>query len=130
MVSRYLKRTRRNRLPQTLQDETLTQLRQQTDALLKQLTEQFTRDLRAIQRQASQGFSDTQGSDGGGLSLGSSFSSFFNAGANYLFSRPRIKTGRATETSRSVDANTQFRLSQSQALAEASARLGVGDKNR
>ncbi|MFM9890046.1 MAG: hypothetical protein ACKVOE_05290 [Rickettsiales bacterium] len=131
MVRRYFTSTRRNKLPQTLQDETLNTLRQQTDALLKQLTQQFARDLQAIQRQASRDYTSGGSGDGGsGGGLSGSFSGLFSAGAGYLFNRPKVTTGRGVESARSVDANRQFRLSQAQALAEASQMLTGGDKNR
>lgn len=132
MVRRYFTSTRRNKLPQTLQDEALNSLRQQTDTLLRQLTQQFVRDLQAIQQQAARDFaSGSGGGDGGGSGgLAGSFSSLFSAGASYLFGRPKVTTGRGVESARSIDANRQFRLSQAQALAEASQVLSSGDKNR
>jgi hypothetical protein len=55
-------------------------------------------------------------------------SQLLSTGVRYLISRPR--TSRNTrETLRSIDNNTQFRVSNAQAAAEAQLALSKGDKN-
>lgn len=137
MPRRYFRSTRRNRLPETLETEAINSLRQQTDALLRQFTQQFIRDLQAIQQQAARDFASgggggNGGGNGGGESggLGASFSSLFSAGAGFLFGRPRVTTQRGVESARSIDANRSFRISEAQAFSEASQMFTRSDKNR
>lgn len=127
-------RTRKNVIATSaLRDQFIRQLASEADALLKQALEQFNQTIQTQAAQAVRGIvaGDTApgiGTDGSQPGTIGSIGQLLATGARYLVSRPR--TARDTvETSRSIDANTSFRLSQSQASIEASAALDRGGKN-
>lgn len=137
-MRRYIRsfRTRQNvGQHNALRDQFLRELTRESEALLKQLSDQFTQTL---QTQVTQALTasivpgdNTVPLPGAGQpepgSIGS-FGQLISTGVRYLVSRPRTST-QVKETSRSVDASSQFRLSQSQTLAEMQARLSTGEKN-
>jgi len=103
----------------------LTQLQNEGDRLVQQLHDQFARELA---KQMAQVSSAGNGSGGGGDSSAvSNYTALFSSAMRYLL-RPQAKTN-MQETSRSREALQQFRLSQSQAAAEAQATLTRGQKN-
>jgi hypothetical protein len=127
-------RTRKN-IPETsaLRDQFIRQLTAESEALLKQLSEQFNQTLQTQITQLTQtivagdGPAATPASSNNVGTIGS-VGQLLATGARYLVSRPR--TSRDTqESSRSIDANSSFKLSQSQAASEMRAALGQGDKN-
>lgn len=135
-MRRYIRssRTRKNVIETSaLRDQFIKQLTAEATALLSQFSEQFSQTLQTQLNAAAQnlvGQSAASGGDGDKPELNSieSIGGLLSTGIRYLIAKP--KTSRNTvETSRSVDANASFRLSQSQASIEASAALARGDKN-
>ncbi len=136
-MRRYIRsfRTRKNVIRQSaLRDQFLQQLSREAEALLKQLNEQFSQQL---QSQMSSALRNIVAGDqqvalpGAGQPEAGSIASvgqLLSTGVRYLVSRPRTSTT-SRETSRSVDAATNFRLSQAQTLAEMQAKMGMGEKN-
>ena len=129
-------RTRKNiHHPSALSDQFLRELMRESEALMKQLSEQFDKTLQAQLAQAVQGFgagdaSAPASAEGGRTALDTigGIGQLLSTGARYLISRP--STSRNTvESSRSVDAAAGFRLSQSQVAADMQAALGKGEKN-
>jgi hypothetical protein len=137
MPRRYIRsyRTRKNVYrTDALRDQFLRQLTREADALMKQFNEQFAQTLQTQMSQALQGIvaGDSQVSlpTNGQPEPGTigSIGQLLATGARYLISRPR--TSRSTqETSRSYDAESAFRLSRAQALAEAQTHMQQGEKN-
>lgn len=124
-------RTSKNVIPTSeLRDQFIKQLSAEATALLSQFTEQFSQTLQAQLNAAALNLvgQSATGSNKPELGTIESVGDLLSTGVRYLIKRP--KTSRDTvETSRSVDANATFRLSQSQASIEASTALGRGDKN-
>jgi hypothetical protein len=130
------RRSRRN-ITQTsaLRDQFLRDLTREADALMKQLSEQFNQTLQTQVAQAFQGIipgdvaspAPTAGANDTGT-IGS-ISQLLATGARYLISRPRTSRDTA-ETARSYAADSAFRVSQAQAMAEAQALMSHGDKTR
>lgn len=126
-------RTRRNIIEASeIRDQFIRQLTKEAEALTKQLSEQFSE---ALQTQLAQGLQNISARDGAAPAAGvnepgsiAGIGQLLATGARYLVNRP--KTSRSTlESSRSIDANTKFKLSQSQAAGEMQSLLGHGDKN-
>jgi hypothetical protein len=137
MPRRYIRsyRTRKNVYrTDALRDQFLRELTREADALMKQFNEQFAQTLQTQMNQALQGIvaGDSQApqSTNGQPEVDTlgSVGQLLSTGARYLISRPR--TSRSTqETSRSYDAESSFRLSRAQALAEAQTHMQHGEKN-
>lgn len=128
-------RTRKNVIETSaLRDQFLRQLTTEAEGLLKQLTDQFQQNLQAQATQLLQGIvPTTDGPSVPNMSTGepgsiASIGQILATGARYLVSRPRTSRD-MVESSRSVDAESSFRLSQSQAAAEMQAQLLRGEKN-
>lgn len=137
-MRRYIRsyRTRKNIIRQSaLRDQFMQQLSREAEALLKQLNEQFTQQLqtqvtlalRSIVAGDQQVATPTgTGQPEAGTIAG--VGQLLSTGIRYLVSRPR--TSRTSqETSRSIDAASQFRLSKAQELAEMQAKMATGEKN-
>lgn len=109
----------------------LKQLQDEGDRLLKQLQQQFASTIAREMAQNHGSGSTDAGSDSGsgsGSTGGSSnYSGLVSAATRFLF-RSKPKTT-IQESTRSRASQQQFRLSQSQAAAEASAALSKAEKN-
>ena len=107
-----------------IRDQFLKELTSDANTLLQQLSQQFSQDLQNQSAQLLQGlFGDEDSSGIPGLSR------LFSTGSRYLLAnQPKVSTT-THESARSQDTTSQFRLSQSQAMAEASQAIGKGDKN-
>jgi hypothetical protein len=135
-MRRYLpsRRSRKNILDTSqLRDEFIRQLSKEAEALVLQFSTQFSQTLQTQVAQAYQGIvagdapsiGTGQANEAGTIG---SVGQLLSTGVRYLISRPR--TSRNTrETLRSIDNNTQFRVSNAQAAAEAQLALSKGDKN-
>jgi hypothetical protein len=130
-------RTRKNVVETSaLRDQFIRQLTSEAEALVKQWSDQFNQTLQTTVTQAFQGIvastqnassAPTTTSAGEFNSVGS-VGNLLATGVRYLVSRPR--TSRDTqESSRSIDANNSFKLSQAQSAAQMQETLNKGDKN-
>lgn len=135
-MRRYLpsRRTRKNTIDTSeLRSEFIRQLTKESEALLLQLSAEFSQTLQTQLSQAYLSIAEddrTGGRDNAQGSTGSidSVGKLLSTGVRYLVSRPRTRRN-ANETTRSIDTNDQFRVSAAQAAAEAQQALGKGDKN-
>lgn len=126
-------RTRKNiRHTRALRDQFLRELTREAEALMKQLNEQFAQSLNAQLSQLSQSI---VAGDNAAPKLNAnepgtigSIGQLLATGARYLVNRPRTSRNTA-ESSRSIDAASGFRLSQSQTAQQMQAALGKGEKN-
>jgi hypothetical protein len=127
-------RTRKNVINTSqLRDDFIRQLARESEALLQQLSAQFSQDLQAQVTQTFQGIIAQNGPVNGVTpnpeagSIGG-VGQLLSTGVRLLLSRP--KTSRSTrESARSIAAGAQLRLSAGQAAAEAQISLSRGDKN-
>ena len=111
-------------------NEVIQQMQNAADRLLKQFQDDLAK---AVMNQTQQATADISSSEidaidnsGDGVGL-ASFTTLIGAAAKYIFAaKPKTST---QETSHSAAAQQQFRLSQSQAAALASAQLAKGQKN-
>lgn len=133
MIRSY--RTRTNvRRTSALREQFMRELKREADALLKQLNDQFTQSLQTQLSQFSQSIigngRDTPTIDNNPREPGSiaNIGQLLSTGVRYLVSRPRTSRD-TTESSRSIDANATFRLSQSQAAHEIQTLLSKAEKN-
>ena len=135
-MRRYLpsRRTRKNVInPSQLRDDFIRQLTKESEALLAQLSSQFSQSLQAQVTQAYQGIiaadstnpGTSQSPEAGTIG---SVGQLLSTGVRFLVSRPRTSRN-SQETVRSIDNNQQFRVGNAQAAAEAQLMLGKGDKN-
>lgn len=135
-MRRYLpsRRTRKNIIDTSaLRDEFIRQLTRESEALLLQLSAQFSETLQTQVTQAYQGIvaGDASNIGAGPASEAGTIGSvgqLLSTGVRYLVSRPRTSRNQR-ETIRSIDSTEQFRVSNAQAAAEAQRMLGKGDKN-
>lgn len=118
-----------------LRDQFIRQLTREGEAVLKQLSEQFTQSLSTQLSQITQAIvpGDTPNAPSANSNTpeaGSiaSFGQLLSTGVRYLVSRPRT-SHTTVETSRSGDAATQFRSSRSQQAAEMQVLMGLGNRN-
>ncbi len=105
-------------------NQLLQQLQNEGNRLIQQMRDQFARELLQQVRKSETETAGSSGADGASLS---SFNALFSGALKFL-SLGRSKTS-AQETIRSSSTRQQFRLSQSQAAAEANAALVRGQKN-
>jgi hypothetical protein len=126
--------SRSGRSQNQLKDQLLKQLQSEGEKILKQMASQFAEGLDKQIQDALQ--SSLGGWRGGGSGNGTSIGGFsidglgniFSTAITYLANRPH--TTRSTrESTRSQAMANAFRLSNSQAAAEATAALGKADKN-
>lgn len=137
-MKRYTRsyRTRKNvNDTSALRDQFIRDLTKEANAVILQLTQQFNETLQAQTAQALMNIvaGDTAAAASGSTSavgepgtIGS-ITKLLSTGVRFLSSRPRTSE-RTTETSRSIDASS-FKLSRSQAMAEAQIVMSLGDKN-
>lgn len=118
---------RRPRSSGQLRDQLIRQLENEAQKLLKQMVQDFSRDLASESQRVLKDSLRSFGSGGDGIS-GQSFSNLLSTAVNYVVSRPRSRSD-TRESARSVAAAQQFRLSRSQAAAEAGASLARGERN-
>lgn len=119
----------------TLRDQMLRDFEREAAALLKKLNEDFALQLQAQLSQAMQGIVANEAAKGATTGVGSEglgtfggFAQLLTAGIRLLVSRPRTSRNEV-ETSRSFDADSSFRLSRAQAMAEAQTTLARGERN-
>ncbi len=137
-MRRYLRsyRTRKNiRRTDGLRDQFIRQLTREAEALMQQWNAQFSQNLQAQMSKALQGIVAGDGAEPLGSSSGraepgslASFGQLLATGVRVLVRRPRT-TRDSRETERSIDAQSAFRLSRSQAMAEAQEAITRGDRN-
>lgn len=135
-MRRYLpsRRTRKNVIDTSeLRNEFIRQLTKESEALLLQLSKQFSQTLQTQVTQTYQGIvagdapslGSGQANEAGAIG---SVGQLLSTGVRYLVSRPRTRRNE-NESTRSIDNNDLFRVSNAQAAAEAQLALGKGDKN-
>lgn len=107
-----------------LREQFIRQLTNEAESALKTMSLQFTQDM---QRQSSEFLGGLFGGESGSGNS-STFGMFANAG-RYFLNRQKT-TGSTQESLRSREEESRFRLSQSQALAEAQASFAKGSKNQ
>jgi hypothetical protein len=134
MTSRYTDVSRSSSGPTTrtqstsaLQEQFINELTTQAQTVMKQLTDEFTQNLQAQSAQFLQGIVGSGGDGSDGIGGIGNFAQLLSTAGKLLV--PAKTTVSSNETSRSRDVDQYFRLSQSQALAEAGATLSKGDKN-
>ena len=131
-------RTRKNVIETSaLRDQFIRQLTSEAEALVKQWSDQFNQTLQTTVTQAFQGIvastqntssAPTTATGAGQFNSVGSVGNLLATGVRYLVSRPR--TSRDTqESSRSMDVNNSFKVSQAQAAAQMQEALNKGDKN-
>lgn len=129
MVRRYLPRLRQNRSAATLETQALDRFQNQLESLMTQFARQFADNLQALQKDAMRSVEDSNGNSPAGLDgYGAAEARLLLNTVDLLAGQPRVKTS-TTESQRSVNANQEFRLSHSQALAEAASTLQSSNKN-
>ena len=124
-MKRYLPSIRTRSGPSTsaLRDQFISELTREAQAVMRQLSQEFTQSLQSQATQALQGLSI----DDTSLPLGET-TQLLTTGARLLFGQPKV-TQTTAETSASQQAAAQFRVSQAQTLAEANQTIARGDKN-
>lgn len=127
MPSRYLRSSRtRSGDTNRLQEQFLRELTRESEKLLRQMSQQFSRDLETQGNQFLQGF---LGNGGGGAADGiPNFTGLFSLAGRLFTPKPKTTVTRQ-ESARSREVDERFKLSQTQSLAEAGAMLGQGEKN-
>ena len=128
MVKRYLpSRRSSNTSSNAVRDQFIKDLTKEAESLLKSYTQQFADALQSQSANALQSlFGD--GSSGGGGGSANGLNGLFSA-ASALFKGSAKTTSTTAETDRSKEIESRFKVSQAQALAEASAAISKGDKN-
>lgn len=135
-MRRYIRsrRSRKNVISQSqLRDDFIRQLARESEALMQQLTAQFSQDLQTQVAQTFQGIIAENGQAAGVTpnpeagSIGS-VGQLLSTGVRFLLSRPKTSRN-SRESARSVAAGAQLRLSAGQAVAETQIALSRGDKN-
>ena len=115
-----------------LRNQLLSDLQKEAQQILDQMTQQFTANLNSTVQDSLATASAGSDTDALDSSISGTFSNglpqLFTAGLNYIFNRPSTSIS-SSQTSRSIASDQQFRLSQSQAAAQAMAALARGNKN-
>ena len=111
-----------------LRNQLLSDLQSEAEQILKQMTQQFTDDLNSTMQSTLGGFTGSAGADGSSGGTLTGLPQLLTAGLSYIFNRPSTSVT-TSQTSRSLASDQQFRLSQSQAAAQAMATLAKGNKN-
>lgn len=136
-MRRYIpsRRTRSNTIDTSaLRDQFIRQLTNEANVLLLKLSGEFSETLQAQIAQATQAIVAGDGQNVAANTTGApgtigSIGQLLATGARFLVSRPKTSRN-SQESSRSIAATTQFRLSNAQAAAEAQSALNKGEKNR
>lgn len=135
-MPKYIRRTRSSKNSNDqLRDALLRDLEKEGERLLKRMATQFTRDLEKESSRVLQGLMGS-GSNSRGTSLGTSLgtagleaaTSLIGSLVTYAISKPKTSTN-TRESERSQGSAADFRLSRSQAMAEATAQLARSDRN-
>ncbi len=130
-MPKYIRRTRSSKNSSDgLRDVLLRELEKEGEKLLKKMATQFTRDLEKESSRVLQGLVS-----GGSTSSGNGASPGLEAAGNligslitYAINKPKTSS-RTRESDRSTATTNEFRLSHSQAMAEATAQLSKSDRN-
>lgn len=111
-------------------DALLRELEREGEKLLKTMLKQFTSDIEKEGAKALQGLLGVGGKSaaGGGSTGIDNLTSLVGSLVTYAINQPRSSTSSA-ESARSKQATDQFRLSRTQAMAEASGELSRSDRN-
>lgn len=130
-MPKYIRRSRSSKnSADSLRDALLRDLEKEGEKLLKKMATQFTRDLEKQSNQLLQNL--VGGGKGGGASLGAvgleTATTLIGSLVSYAISKPRT-TSSTRESDRSQSAASEFRLSRSQAMAEATSQLARSDRN-
>ena len=132
MVSRYIRSSRSSsggRSTSALQDQFIRELTQEAQKVLKDLSGQFSRDLESQSSNFLQNLYG-QGANGDGQSgFGSANVASLFANASRLFARTPKARVTTSESARSREVESRFKLAQAQSLAEAGVLLNKGEKN-
>lgn len=132
-MPKYIRRTRTSRNSSDgLRDALLRDLEKEGEKLLKKMATQFTRDLEKESGRVLQGLvggGSSGGKAGGSLNPGLEVAtSLIGSLISYAISKPKTTTS-TRESERSLASTADFRLSRSQAMAEATAQLAKSDRN-
>lgn len=131
-MPKYIRKTTRSRSSSdSLRDALLKDLEKEGQKLLKQMASQFSRDLEKEGTRVLQGLipgSGAGGKDGASLPGIETAASLIGTLVSYAISKPKTTT-RSGESSRSKEAESRFRISQSQAMLQASSELARSERN-
>ena len=128
-MARYIRARRTsatssNQLNQ-LRDQFIRQLTRDAQQAMRQLTDQFNQDL---ERNSTDFMSGLLGGGKNGAAPGQGVMGLVSSATRYFFNRPHT-TESTSKSTRSNDEMERFRVSQSQAMAEANAAIMRGEKN-
>ncbi len=130
-MKRYIPSSR-SRSNDSIQAEFLHNLNGEAQKLLTQLSRQFLKDLETqttqILRASTEGLQTGSSSSSGDGSSGN-FGRIASSIVRYLVTRPDQTSTSVTQSARSQAVEAEFRLSQSQAMAEAGQAVARGNKN-
>lgn len=132
-MPKYIRRTRSSNASSSdkLRDALLRDLEKEGEKMLKKMASQFTRDLEKESSRVLQSLlpggkgSSTSGLGSAGLEAATNL---IGSLVTYAISKPKTTTS-TRESDRSKNEDSQFRLSRSQAMAEATAQLARSDRN-
>jgi len=126
MAKRYIPSRRSSSGVSTnaVRDQFLKDLTKEAESLLKTYVQQFSETLQSQSNSFLQGLFG----DGSGSGSTSGLNSLFSAASTRMKGQSKT-TSSTTETNRSHEMESRFKLAQSQSLAEASALMSKGDKN-
>lgn len=130
-MPKYIRRTRTSRNSNDgLRDALLRELEKEGEKLLKKMATQFSRDLEKESGRILQGLvGGTGGKAGGSSNPGlETAANLIGTLVTYAISKPKTTT-RTRESDRSAATAADFRLSRSQAMAEATAQLAKSERN-
>lgn len=132
MLRGFRSRTLQANAESALREQLLRDLDREAQTLLKQLTQKFTQDLESqattLLSALTRGASRSQAT--GANPRNDAFPDAVLAALRYGLNAPRTRESSVREeSSRSQEAEQQFRLSQSQQIAEAGTALNRGNKN-
>lgn len=117
----------RPRTSNQLRAQLLNQIENEAQKLIKQMLNDFSSTLA---NESQRVMKESLGSLSGGDGLnGTSLTKILSTAVSYAMSKPRITTS-TSESTRSINTDTAFRLSRAQAAAEAASSLARGQRNR
>lgn len=131
-MPKYIRRqsSSRSRSTDTLRDALLKDLEREGEKMLRKMTTQFSRDLEKESGRILQGM--VGGSRGRSANTGAigldAVGSLVSTLIAYALNKPKTSTN-TRESERSRNEASNFRLSRSQAMAEATAQLSRSDRN-
>lgn len=131
-MPKYIRRTSSSKnSTDGLRDALLRELEKEGEKLLKKMATQFTRDLEKETSRLLQGLAggDGRGKSATGISPGlETAANLIGSLVTYAISKPKTSS-RTRESDRSAASTAQFKLSRSQAMAEATAQLSRSERN-